>query len=575
MFTSSLGTAKSRLGLTRFATEYDPLEVFAINGLALVSEGRSTTIPGSATSSLVVTQTASAVAAVAQTALSTIVLTQVAGFTGVEEESNTSTLVLAHTAVSHLGRVYTANSALTLTSTAIGLGNRVSASSALALTSSARKAETYTVAGSSALTLTSTAVGTGERVDASSTITLSDAADANGTKLRAVTHTLTLTDTVVESVSKLVKSTLSLTDIATVFKTLAEVVQPITLTQEAHALVSPSKAISTIELVQTARSSIQNVRAESVIALTSDFHVSVPVRVSATSEITMVTEVFDPETVTITEVESGLSQSVVIVANVTHPASSHLSFSSVANGYNLPSDAIPATATSALTLTQVAAQALGGDLTSTLALAQTATGQVAKTIPASTLVLESEAEAHISRANVPATTAISLQQAATFVLESSDVLCDYTPFVGASTDPNAPTPPSATYDAAVNPVAYRLRWTDGMTTDDVALPRPSLGNKDRITGQRFNNETRGGYLVVHGERDAPRVETLVLTFTRLKPAEVTALRNFMLNHLGKLITYVDHEDRHWSGVIVQPGDSFVEDRRGSFTASFEFQGSLV
>lgn len=575
MFTSSLGTAKSRLGLTRFATESDPLEVFAINSLVLVSEGKSTTLIASAASSLVVTQTASALAAVAQTATSTITLTQVAGFTGVEEESNTSTLVLTHTAVSHIGKTYTATSALTLTTTAIGLGNRVAASSALTLTSSARKAETYSVEGSSALTLTSTGVGFGSRVDATSALTLSDAADANGTKQRAATHTLSLTDSVVESVSKLVKSTLTLTDTATVFKTLAEVVQQITLDHEARALVSPSKATSTIELSQTARSSIQNVRAESTISLTSDFHASVPVRVSAVSEITMVTEVFDPETVTITEVQSGLTQSVVIVALVTNTASSHLSFASVANGYNIPSDAIPATATSALSLTQVAALALGGGVNSALTLAQTAVGQVAKTIPTSTLVLESEAEAHISRANVPATTAISLQQAATFVLESSDVLCDYTPFVGASTDPNAPTPPSSTYDAAVNPVAYRLRWTDGMTNDDVALPRPSLGNKDRIAGQRFNNETRGGYLVVHGERDAPRVETLVLTFTRLKPAEVTALRNFMLNHLGKLITYVDHEDRHWSGVIVQPGDSFVEDRRGSFTASFEFQGSLV
>jgi hypothetical protein len=252
-----------------------------------------------------------------------------------------------------------------------------------------------------------------------------------------------------------------------------------------------------------------------------------------------------------------------------------LSFAQHANGYNIPSTALEGIAESTLSLSQSAELALGGDTESALSITQTATAQVSRKIPTTQIELTDEATANVVRANVPATSTLTLKQAATFVLETSTVLCDYSPFVGASSDSEAPTPPPGTYTAAQSPVSYRLRWTDGMTNDDVALPKPSLGNRDRITGQRFNNETRGGYLVVHADKDAPRVETLLLTFTRLKQTEVDDLRAFMLAHLGQLVRYVDHEDRHWEGVIVQPGDPIVEDRRGSFTASFEFQGSLV
>lgn len=575
MFTSALGSSKSLLGSMPLGVTPDPFELSAISEIVLTSEADSVDLFASAESTLSLTDSAVGSIEATYVVLSTLTLTQDAVLTGVLLSDAESTLTFTQAATANIGRVYTASNDLTLTDEASGRGDRVYAENVLTLTDSAHKAETYTATAVNALGLTQSATAVGSRHEAESTLTLQSTADANGDKRRAEVSTIDLQQTVEYTLSKLVRQTINLTQTATAFKTLAEVVQVLDLTQTAIGRIDPNRVVSQLELTQEARSSIRHVFASNHIELTDSLVTSLPRRVSAISQLTITSEVFDPETLTITLVESGLSQSVDVIANVSHTASSVLSFAQHANGYNIPSTALEGIAESTLSLSQSAEVALGGDLASALALTQTATAQVSKKIPTTQIELTQEATANVVRSNVPASSTLTLKQAATFVKESSTVLCDYSPFVGASSDSNAPTPPSGTYTSAQSPVSYRLRWTDGMTTDDVSLPKPSLGNRDRITGQRFNDETRGGYLIVHAEKDAPRVETLLLTFTRLKQTEVDTLRQFMLDHLGQLVRYVDHEDRHWEGVIVQPGDPIVEDRRGSYTASFEFQGSLV
>lgn len=593
-FTSELGSSKSLLGSMPLGASTDPFEANAYSGLIITQLAGSGISEGSTSSAISLTSEVSAIAETSQVASSSVVLTDAAVESGIHEETvtsaltltsvgeflppietdDTSTITVTQTAVSFAAKTYTASNALALTDAAVGVGSRVNAESILSLTSTAHKAEEYIKSAANILVLTSTAIGVGERQDAESTIALTSTADADGEKFRDAADTISLSQAVVETVSINVESVLTLSQSATQSRTLAEITSTLAITQTARALVQPSKATSTLTLSQEAISSIKNVSATSELELTSTFQTAVPVRVSATSEIVAYTEVFDPETFEITLQASGLSQSVDLEANVTNPASSLLSFASVATGYNVPGDAIEGLAESTLSLTDSAQTVFGEDVEQTLSLSDTATGEVAKTIPDGELSLSDEAIANIEYANLPATDSLLLKQAVAFTLEASTTLCDYSPFIGASTDPNAPTPPPATY-AAANPVAYRLRWTDGMTADELALPKPSLGNRHRVTGQRVNTETRGGHLVIYADPNAPTVKTLLLTFTRLTAAQAGALQTFMYDYLGQEITYVDHEDRHWTGIITNVQDPIVEDRRGSFTASFEFQGSLA
>jgi hypothetical protein len=110
--------------------------------------------------------------------------------------------------------------------------------------------------------------------------------------------------------------------------------------------------------------------------------------------------------------------------------------------------------------------------------------------------------------------------------------------------------------------------------DSVTLRNPELGNKDRLKFNRINRETRGGTLIVFADPMWPKVESLVLRFAGLKKAQADALLTFMQNHLGEEVGLLDWEQRYWRGVIVNPNDPVVEDSRGSYSASFEFEGEL-
>ena len=593
-FSSALGSSKSLLGSMPLGFSADPFEATAVSGLIITQLTGSGISEGSTSSPLTLTSEASAIAETSQGAETVISLVDSADETGIHEESvtsalaltstsvylppietdDTSTLTVTQTAISNVGKTYLASSALTLTDVSVGQGSRVDAESTLELTSSSHKAEEYLKSASNILVLTSAATGQGDQAFADSTLELESTADADGEKLRSATSALSLTGAVVETVSINVESVLSLTQVASQSITLAVITNLIGLAQTAHALVQPSKATSTLDLQQTAISNIKNVTALSEIGISDSMQAAVPIRVSATSEIVSYTEVFDPETFAITLQPSGLSQAVDLEANTTNAVAHILSFASVANGYNVPGDAIEGLAESTLSLTDVAQVVFGEDVEQSLSLTDAATGQLAKTIPDGELTLTDEAVSNIDYGNLPSTGTLLLKQAVAFSLEASNTLCSYSPFVGAGADASAPTPPPTTYTAS-NPVGYTLRWTDGMTTDDLLLPRASLGNKQRISGQRVLTQTRGGALIVQAEPDAPRIRTLVVTFTRLTQQEAEDLQTFIDTYLGQEITYVDHENRHWTGFISQPQDPIVEDRRGSFTGSFEFQGSLA
>ena len=315
--------------------------------------------------------------------------------------------------------------------------------------------------------------------------------------------------------------------------------------------------------------------ATSALAITHTIHVTRPWYATATSPIEVTQLQFDIPTQTIINVfVSGLSQAATVKTSITHRVKSNIPLTQVANGYVLRADAISVDAENSLTLDQRAVLSKLLDASSAISLTDAATGVKRGTDVGNELVLDCTASASISRANLALESVLDLVQTVRYVLEKSSADCLYTPFVGSTTDPNAPTPPPSTLPAASELTGFRLLFpSSGSPTDEIVLRAPNLGDIDRLAFDRINRETRGGTLVVFADPIWPKIETLVLQFSVLQKEEAYNLLTFMESHLGRKIRLIDWEHRAWTGYIINPQDPIVEDRRNSFTASFEFEGT--
>jgi len=117
---------------------------------------------------------------------------------------------------------------------------------------------------------------------------------------------------------------------------------------------------------------------------------------------------------------------------------------------------------------------------------------------------------------------------------------------------------------------------EGPVSSLIQLKAPNFQNRHNIAPTRTVNETRLGELIIFAnELAGPPVETLLLSFSGLKREQVRMVEQWHDDHLGQQIRLIDHEDRVWIGFISVVDDPGVEDRRMSYTLSFQFQGSLV
>ena len=117
---------------------------------------------------------------------------------------------------------------------------------------------------------------------------------------------------------------------------------------------------------------------------------------------------------------------------------------------------------------------------------------------------------------------------------------------------------------------------EGPVSSLIQLKAPNFQNRHNIAPTRTVNETRLGELIIFAaELAGPPVETLLLSFSGLKREQVRMVEQWHDDHLGQQIRLIDHEDRVWIGFISVVDDPGVEDRKMSYTLSFQFQGSLV
>jgi hypothetical protein len=291
---------------------------------------------------------------------------------------------------------------------------------------------------------------------------------------------------------------------------------------------------------------------------------------------TVVQYAFDPDTLDETPIYAGLQDAVSL--NIEHGdqgLSDGLRIGDSARCGVVRPGGITASATDALTLHDSAARAHEAEATDTHELGDMALG-VEGTPSVDSLHIGDLASVSVVR-SLSVTDHIVIEQSFVYILPYTLVKRDYHPFVGTGTAGNpAPPPATLTGPSLSAPGEFTLFYpATGTATDTLVLRDPEFGNKNRLQFNRISRETRGGTLIVYADPMWPKIETLVLTFSALKPAQAEALLEFMENHLGLEIGLWDWEGRQWTGVITNPNDPVVQDSKYSFTGSLEFEGQLV
>lgn len=104
---------------------------------------------------------------------------------------------------------------------------------------------------------------------------------------------------------------------------------------------------------------------------------------------------------------------------------------------------------------------------------------------------------------------------------------------------------------------------------------PTLGNKDEISFQRINRQTRGGDLILFRDNQWPKTERLHLTFDFDTNARGLRLLQFIRDYIGLEMNYRDHENRLWVGIIANPETELVQTARHSFHIEVIFEGDQV
>lgn len=393
-----------------------------------------------------------------------------------------------------------------------------------------------------------------------------------------VTQIINVTDfaRIYRQIHQDITDTLSLSDSTEPKSIFASATQFITFTDEATLLRQTSLQIEDIiELSDLAQISTRDVKASSEIALTQQATAVGPIYKHATDQLQQVVLSLNPVTLQITQTYTGLvdvASASVVRSNVTFHQ--FISLSEHVIGVVVKASGTDVDASDTLSLSDKAQLSIQNDIVDPLTLTDVATaGQTG--VPVSNILsLTDVASVQISHAATVIADTIAISQAVRFTIEHDTTRFEFSPFIGANSDPNAPTPPPATLPADSGITGFRLRFpSSGMFSDEWHPTRkPDFGNVHRFSQDRINRETRGGTLIVFADPIWPKTETLVLRFSALKKIDKDGLLDFMRDHLGQEIRLIDWENRAWTGIITNPNDPAIQDDRDSWTASFEFQG---
>ena len=359
--------------------------------------------------------------------------------------------------------------------------------------------------------------------------------------------------------------------------------------------------LTQLEMDQWARSSIRMLEASSELELDQDINVQRPYYRSPSSAISGTEITFDPVTFEPIFTEYGLTQEATNqLASAHRYAVTTLSFAQYASASKVLAGAIAADAESTLTLTHSAVKSTTAHAYSQLEMdsyAEVVLGVEATTVwepPTvyveawdyeNNVVNEVEvvgqwAEFQINRAQA-AQSIIPIKQAAAFQLLADTTKCYYTPFIGGSSDPNAPAPPDPVLpEQSFDPSVIRFRLitptfgeigVGGTPSDSITLRAPKLGNREGVSHTRVQRETSGRTLLVFRDPEWPKTYSMSLEWEGLKKDDALQLLRFISDNLGLEIGIQDHEGRCWKGTIANPDEAVTEDHNNSFSAMIQFE----
>jgi hypothetical protein len=576
-----LGTTDPNIEVYQVAVEYLRTlavihEVGATSTLTLTQAATSSVTSVSAESTLGLSQDGDYVHIGIPATLVTLSLGQSAVATKVPVKEGTSTLVVTQAASYDRVRNRSAESEIEFLHTATYVGPKwVEADSTISFTQEAYLAQIHEVSAISTLVLSGEALSGGTiRRDVESIIELSQIAD-HQVKIRDVTSQIIITQAA--SVEKVLTghSQINLTQSAQVGTIVRGAESQLNLTQTARFEPLPQFAESQIELNQSAWVNIRYLTASSQLDLVQAVDVQKPIRVSAENDLIEKDWLWDDDAGEVTLQDIGLRQSASVIVSGIQSVEHLLSFRETVGLTHVKASGTSVSASSSLTLTQEARLSETAFAGNIINLTQAAQGWAGRPCD-SQLELTQEATVQAGRA-FSSTSTLELRHAAAYTLIIASSPCQYSPFIGESTDPNSPTPPSETLQGPMAgiQVPFQLVYPSvGVVTDSISLKTPNLGNLDRLAFNRIQRETRGGTLIIYADPIWPKIETMVVSFSGLKRVEAQGLLTFMNDHLGQEVGLIDWEHRYWRGVIVSPDEPMVEDSFDSYTAGFEFQGEL-
>ena len=306
----------------------------------------------------------------------------------------------------------------------------------------------------------------------------------------------------------------------------------------------------------------------------------VPLSEEIIHDFTMNATVYDPETGLYSVIHDGLYDAITqeVIRNRaqdhTLNVSDEIVYTHLKTQVGRPETITAEEVTSDFTsLSDSNEYAWGGDTTHTLNIGQTIVAELGKGI-SDTLEFSQVITATV-RTNLGVVSNLSIGDTIEYTLNENRkrVLCTYSPFIGSSTDENAPAPPLVTQPTIIP--LNQVTLTCPAVSSSITLRNPELGDKDISQFQRINRETRGGTLVVFSDPIWPRTQKLILEFTGLTEEKGQEFLTFLNLALGQYVELKDWESTTWGGVLTAPQSPIIRDGTCKVSVTVEFEGGKL
>jgi hypothetical protein len=413
------------------------------------------------------------------------------------------------------------------------------------------------------------AIGLGgdRNLTASNILAMSVFADLHE-KIRSITNEIDFTSAATGDIYKLVGNILDLSQALEKGITVASFLQPITLVQTVRVNPIKQSVTQTIAFTQLPYNSVKCLAVDSELELDTLEVVIRPWMVSAATEVQWYETGIDPVTYLEISILTGLQDSVTVEKIIGRSAVSPVWTSQTAKKAHIKVGAIDVNADSNVAFSTIIPTPIYAEATSTLSFTTYADSKYE--FPVTELELESEVTLN-KILNLSVSSELEFVSSFFAVTEGFS-LCEYSPFVGSTTDPEAPQrllKNVPVLDANASGVTLFYPWSVPTTT--VHLRGPDLGNKNRLEFQRIKRETRGGTLIVWADPIWPKNERLVLSFSGLTETEGQSLLDFIYLTLGREVGLIDWEGNWWRVVTMTPSEALIRNGRENLSINLEFE----